>query len=183
MWIFLGNTPGRFSEDEIIVASGKEIGTVCNSTMDKQIEEGTDTLDPRSNLSSVTKPLLICDNQLHKKYEDGLLRQNRRLSRSVGSYSDEEYDGFSKPAFELGSEPVLNASSHSEKQILDCVFLENSQKQIIPKWFDDTPCSSSENICSSDISSNASPNQTNPLTLRTDALLTRKTFNLVKPKP
>lgn len=145
------------------------------------IEEGTDTLDPSSNLSSITKPVDICDNQVPTKNGDMFVKQNRRLSRSVGSYSDEECNLLSKPVFELGSEPLLNVVSHSDALCDDVI--GNNQKEIIQQWLDNTPCSSNENICPSDISSNASPKQNNPLTVRTDALLTRKSFNLVKPKP
>lgn len=145
------------------------------------IEEGTDTLDPSSNFSSITKPVVICDNQVPTKNGDIFVKQNRRLSRSVGSYSDEECSLLSKPVFDLGSEPLLNVVTQSDNHCDDVMV--NSQKEIIQKWLDTTPCSSNENICPSDISSNASPKQNNPLTVRTDALLTRKSFNLVKPKP
>lgn len=153
--------------------------------MDKlNIEEGTDTLDPESNFSPITKPLAICDKHSHKKNsEDVSLRQQRRFSRSVGSYSDEECSKLSKPIFELGSEPLLNIPTTEGNHLYENVLIENSQKEIIKKWLEDTPCSSSENICPSDVSSSASPKHNNPLTARTDALLTRKTFNLVKPKP
>lgn len=146
------------------------------------IEEGTDTLDPRSNLNLITKPLDICD-EIKRKNLDLSIKQNRRVSRSAGSYSDEESAAISKPVFVLGSEPLLNTSYQSQIQSFEEVLLDSSQKDIIQKWLENTPCSSNENICPSVISSSASPKGNNPLTARTSALLTRKTFNLVKPKP
>lgn len=146
------------------------------------IEEATDTLDPKSNLTSISQPVDICDSQLIRNKADIFEKQNRRLSRSVGSYSDEEYNMFSKTVFELGSEPFLNGKTKSDSQRFDDVLVKKRQEEKIKEWIETTPCSSSENIYPSDISSSASPKQHNPLTMRTDALLTRKSFNLVKPK-
>lgn len=95
----------------------------------------------------------------------------KQISRSVGSYTDEECCT-SRAALELGSDPLINAAGSVELP----PSLEHGQ--YLKKWLDSGPV-----VCSEE---NLYPDEvigrTVPLTARTDALLNTKSFNLVKPK-
>ncbi|KAJ8927868.1 hypothetical protein NQ314_019612 [Rhamnusium bicolor] len=197
-----------FHNNVIKITNGKEVETVCDINPEdlhqtilsnpESIEQGTDPLDPSTNLSAIiTKSIKIhSDNYMRKKSveDNSSLKQNKRLSRSVGSYTDEESSLVFRTSFELGSEPLLNISHDSQEKNDKNELpelpksLEESQQEFLEKWLESAPnlICSNENLYPDEFLGTTSGQivtQNNPLMARTDALLNTKSFNLVKPKP
>lgn len=111
------------------------------------------------------------------------IKQYRRISRSEGSYTEDETSTTLKTAFELGSEPVLNVLESDDSK--SCMPLnkkaEEHQHGVLENWLDNTP-SSSENLNGSDSTGISVQSHNTPLTARTNALLTTRSFHLVRPK-
>lgn len=137
--------------------------TTQDDKIPAEIEQGTDLLSPTADINALeTKTITINGNKNYKK----------QISRSVGSYTDEECCT-SQAAIAAGSDPsiaIANVELPSS--------LENGQQEYLKKWLDSGPI-----VCSEE---NLYPDEvigaTVPLTTRTDALLNTKSFNLVKPK-
>ncbi|KAG5887925.1 hypothetical protein JTB14_003021 [Gonioctena quinquepunctata] len=145
------------------------------------IEQGTEALDSPTKLSTIiSKTIKIySDGQLQQKSVD--VKQNRRISRSVGSYTDEEGGFTLRASFELGSDPLVNVTSD-----ITPPSTEECQQELLEKWLANTPSllCSREDLYPDDfsgVSTMEMPTE-NPLMARTDALLTTKSFNLIKPK-
>lgn len=108
-------------------------------------------------------------------------KQNRRLSRSLGSYTEEDTILQLRTSFELGSEPLLNVSNDSKDEVKSL----QGQQQFLEKWLETGPnlVCSEESLYPDEILGSTSLNfSTQPLTARTDALMNTKSFNLVRPK-
>lgn len=162
----------------------------------ESIEQGTDPLDPTADLSSIiTKSINIhAEGQLNKKLIGNFgVAQNKRISRSAGSYTDDESSLVLRTAFELGSEPRLNTSNdldpndEENESITLPKCLPEGQQELLEKWLKTAPdlISSQENLYPDEYlgTSSGTVSQNSPLMARTDALLSTKSFNLVKPKP
>lgn len=188
----------------IKITNGKEIDNYngdlekTNKMLTQQefIEQGTDPLDPNTDLSSViTKSVNIrTESQLSKKMISNFaVTQSKRISRSADSYTDAESSLVLRTTFELGSEPCLNTSNdlnpNNEEDITFALpkCLPETQQEILEKWLKTTPnlMSSDENLYLDEYlgTSSGTVSQNGPLMARTDALLSTKSFNLVKPKP
>lgn len=171
------------------------------------IEQGTDILHSSLNLAQDKSDIVDTTTAIVEEYpksirlncdkSDRILKQNRRISRSVGSITEEENVAELHSSLELGSDPLLNLSSETTKSFggknLDLgslsTNLEDGQQEFLQKWLDSGPAlvCSEENLYPDEILgttvSVAGPATTNsPLTLRTDALLNTTSFNLIKPK-
>lgn len=168
------------------------------------IEQGTDPLDPMANLKSSDsediKVLTEEPKQMKPKSYTGEVKmrngvpaidsqrlKQKRKSRSVCSFTDEEKTEL-KDVLGLGSDPALNLSIEKVKKTadeLDVVMLpesvEDRQSEFLQKWLDSGPAlvCSEENLYPEEILGTA---EENLLTVRTDALVNTKSFNLVKPK-
>ncbi|XP_019872280.2 UV radiation resistance-associated gene protein isoform X2 [Aethina tumida] len=152
---------------------------VNHDTNTDTIEEGTDPLDPSSNMSTLvsTTVRVHSTDQLPKDES----KQNRRLSRSLGSYTEEDTILQLRTSFELGSEPLLNVSNDSKDEVKSL----QGQQQFLEKWLETGPnlVCSEESLYPDEILGSTSLNfSTQPLTARTDALMNTKSFNLVRPK-
>ncbi|KAK5640261.1 hypothetical protein RI129_011072 [Pyrocoelia pectoralis] len=158
----------------------------------ENIEQGTDILHSSLNLTSdnISNPIdidsktVIVEEHPRRDNYDKLLKQNRRISRSVGSITEEDFDLHS--SLELGSDPLINVSAETNKSF-SRGRLDDGQQEFLQKWLDSGPAlvCSEENLYPDEIlgSTAAISNSDNsPLTLRTDALLTTTSFNLIKPK-
>ncbi|XP_025830467.1 UV radiation resistance-associated gene protein [Agrilus planipennis] len=165
------------------VEQGTDIINSCNSTTPPVLEVKSDDLKVIARLGS--------DNCLTTK----VIKQRRRKSRSVGSFTDEENCLDVISSFEVGSDPLINISSEIEGNVLNnelgiTFSVENSQQDFLQKWLNNGTVlvSSDENIFhdettseSSKVSASPSSNETT-LNERTTALLSKTSFNLVKPK-
>lgn len=148
-----------------------------------EIEQGTDLLSPSADINS-TETKTVTINQPPQSHGNGNLSNNfkKQISRSVGSYTDEECST-TRVALELGSDPLINAAGGVELP----PSLEDGQ-EYLRKWLDSGPamvCSEEnlypEEVMGTTVKEGGSGNGV-PLTERTDALLNTKSFNLVKPK-
>ncbi|XP_018564038.1 uncharacterized protein LOC108905583 [Anoplophora glabripennis] len=187
----------------IKITNGKEIDSYNENvgegnelTHQESIEQGTDPLDPTTNLSAViTKSINIQTNSHTDKniISDFKVTQSKRMSRSAGSYTDDESSLVLRTTFEIGSEPQLNISndlnlnSGENESIMLPECLQEGQQEFLEKWLKTTPnfISSDENLYPDEYlgTSSGTASQNSPLMARTDALLSTKSFNLVKPKP
>lgn len=143
------------------------------------VEQGTDPLATTSD----TLPVKINDVNLREKKENSSKYGTNRLSRSVGSYSDDEHGLVLRTNFELGSEPSLLVSCDDQNsQNATTVESKETQQEFLEKWLESTPnfAFGSEEILSK--SPNNFVSEKSPLMARTNALRTTTTFNLVKPK-
>ncbi|KAF5281404.1 hypothetical protein FQA39_LY17800 [Lamprigera yunnana] len=161
----------------------------------ENIEEGTDILHSSLNISDVDSLVdvsvkaLIIEEHPRRESSDKLLKQNRRISRSVGSITEEEDFTF-HCSLELGSDPLLNVSSDTNKSFSSGPLagrLDEGQQEFLQKWLQSGPAlvCSEENLYPEEILGNTvtiSTSDSSPLTLRTDALLNTTSFNLIKPK-
>lgn len=134
-------------------------------------------MDPKNSLTIGTQPIKIrSDSQLVKRSDkrDFPKKPHTRISRSEGSYTDEEGGIVLRSGFELGSEPLLNISKDASAGSGD-----------VPKQDDvleeHTPSSTASSLPYV-LSTGSSESQNTPLMARTNALLTTKSFNLVRPK-
>ncbi|CAH0547955.1 unnamed protein product [Brassicogethes aeneus] len=138
------------------------------------IEEGCDPLDPSNNLSMASKSVDIGGQNADKS------KENHRLSRSVGSYTEETSLQL-RTSLEMGSEPSLNLSCNSEAD----KSTDSDQKKFLEKWLETGPnlvCSEESLYPEEILGTTSSIQAPKPLTARTDALLNTKSFNLVRPK-
>ncbi|KAJ8924929.1 hypothetical protein NQ315_001092 [Exocentrus adspersus] len=185
-----GSVTSESSYSLIHITNGKEVDrteAVSESITEslvfqESIEQGTDPLDPNTSLFAITKSIKIhSDSRLNKL--DSIGTQNKRISRSMGSYTDDEAGLVLKTSFELGSEPLLNVSDDLKSQLPSS--LQEGQHEYLEKWLKTTPglICSNENLYPDEYLGTSSASQGSPLMARTDALLSTKSFNLVKPKP
>ncbi|KAK4873183.1 hypothetical protein RN001_015212 [Aquatica leii] len=158
------------------------------------IEQGTDILHSSMNKTDVNSidvnvKAVILEERPRKDHADKLLKQNRRISRSVGSITEEEnFDLHS--SLELGSDPLINVSAESNKSFNSRPLnsrLDDGQQEFLQKWLDSGPAlvCSEENLYPDEILGSTigiSNSSSSPLTTRTDALLNTTSFNLIKPK-
>ncbi|XP_017777577.1 PREDICTED: UV radiation resistance-associated gene protein [Nicrophorus vespilloides] len=113
---------------------------------------------------------------------DNSLMKSKRLSRSLGSYTDEDKGLELCASIELSSDPLLNVSSSDTSKENSG---ESAQQEFLHKWLNSGPIvCSEENLYPDEFlgSTSHSSAHDSPLTLRTDALLKTTPFNLVKPK-
>lgn len=176
----MASVKGSF-DNLIKITDGKELEKCCDLNS-PTIEQGTDPLDSQHYLSVKTQPINVrSEVQLMKKIED--INQYRRISRSEGSSTDEDSSRPLKTTFELGSEPVLNVIECDTSK--PCIQLqqkvEQNQQDVLKNWIDNTP-GSDEQLNYPDSSGSPVQSQNTPLTARTNALLTTRSFHLVKPK-
>ncbi|XP_030757323.1 uncharacterized protein LOC115883148 [Sitophilus oryzae] len=175
----IGNAENYFNR--IKVRSGIEEHQantdITNSEASDVIEEGTDPLDPSTNLDSIiTKSITIRPESACSQNIKFSL-QNKRISRSAGSYVDDEVNSFL-------SDPLINVSC--DKAIgngsapINTISVE--QQNLLEEWL-----SNESNLLqvSSEISGGALraslQDLSSPLTARTDRLMSaNQSFNLVK---
>ncbi|XP_057651065.1 UV radiation resistance-associated gene protein [Diorhabda carinulata] len=156
------NTVCCDSSGAIKITSGKEIPV--DSSKQVSIEQGQDPL------ASTSLPIVrTTDSNLRNELKSCKSYTNNRISRSVGSYSDDDAGLVLKTNFEVGSEPVLNINSKENQEKAEN---REDRKEI---WLESY--SGFEETLSRTASYEKSP-----LTTRTNALRTSTTFNLVKPK-
>ncbi|KAJ8954099.1 hypothetical protein NQ318_004404 [Aromia moschata] len=187
----MGSSPGNL----IKITNGRA-ADVYNARLTYQnsesIEQGTDPLAA----SVVSRSMKVhSDSQLRRLSRDEGFhaRQSRRISRSVGSYTDDDCSLVLRTSFELGSEPLLNVSCESQGRsngsgpTAFAKTLEDGQQEFLEKWLESTPdlICSTENLYPDEFlgATSGVVAENSPLTARTDALLKTKSFNLVKQKP
>lgn len=175
------------SGDNLIeVIKGKESSSVCDINVGESnqiIEEGHDPLNPKTNIP--TKSIDICN----KRLDNMMNLSSKRISRSVGSYSDEERSSsLLKANSDLGSEPQINICRGEEDHNFVAEDIEGIHNKLLGVWLEETPNYLGLNKdmytdeCSSVVSEQDLSQSTPPLMARTDALINTKSFNLVKPK-
>lgn len=182
----------------------REYFASCDSD---SIEQGTDILHSSLNLVDCksNEDAACFAVEEHSKNvrsttdgSDRLLKQNRRISRSVGSITEEENLLELHSSLELGSDPLLNLSveglkNFSSKNLnLESISttVEDGQQEFLQKWLDSGPAlvCSEENLYPDEILGTtvsiggSTGTNSSPLTLRTNALLNTTSFNLIKPK-
>ncbi|CAH1155271.1 unnamed protein product [Phaedon cochleariae] len=188
------STPPISSQDslasQIKITNGKEIVRDSDGAKPHNVEQGTDPLNGPTKLSAIiSKSVAIhSDGQLRMKVKEGDEngKDDRRISRSVGSYSDEE-NGFSLAAsFEVGSEPALTVDGRcdSRKKEEDSSRLPQSmgEGQFLERWLENTPMCSNEDMYPEEVLGTSSERE-KVLLARADALRSTKSFNLMRPKP
>lgn len=155
------------------------------SCVDCNIEQGLDMLDPTHNL--------ICTSQnehsLHENLNDlasiQVDKMQRRISRSVGSYTDDEKMDNN---LEVGSDPLLRGSIPNPGSNFSDQSLPNSlgegRKEFLQRWFNNSEhICSEENLCHEVLGTEQDGGSDSSLTIRTEALVAEtSTFHLVKPK-
>ncbi|KAF5282259.1 hypothetical protein FQR65_LT14391 [Abscondita terminalis] len=163
-------------------------GSIASSSKSgghNEIEQGTDAMDVTD--VDVNLKAVILEERPRKDSADKLLKQNRRISRSVGSITEEE-DFDLHSSLELGSDPLINVSVETNKSFRSVGSrLEDGQQEFLQKWLDSGPAlvCSEEHLYPDEILGNTvgiSNSNNSPLTMRTDALLNTTSFNLIKPK-
>lgn len=187
--------------DNIEVVEKKADYVLPAGCVDCNIEQGLDMLDASHNLKCSSK------NE-HSFHEDTNISNEvtttisplpinilqRRISRSVGSYTDDEKTDLGQSNLEVGSDPLLIASVQGSEINLSDQSLSNSlgegRKEFLQQWFNNTSSHicSEENLCSQfsssvDQESEEEVTTENTLTKRTEALVQKgTTFHLVKPR-
>ncbi|KAJ8979568.1 hypothetical protein NQ317_019143 [Molorchus minor] len=197
-----GSTTSVSTNDSITnmikITNGREIASRTHSQAAKgyfeSIEQGTDVLDIGITSTKSRSIKINSDTQLRKMAaEDSFdIKQTKRISRSVGSYTDDEYSLVLRTSFELGSEPLLNITSVAkEEEQRNEIYVRNlqdGQQEFLEQWIESAPnlIYSMENLYGDEFlgsSSGQIVSENSPLMARTDALINTKSFNLVKPKP
>lgn len=171
-----------------------------SSCVDCNIEQGLDILDsPNTVCSTQNEHSLKVDAKITAEMNgtDPLDLANKlkcRISRSVGSYPEEQHT-LTRSNLEIGSDPLLINSADNPENNLSDQSLPNSlgegRKEFLQHWFNSSPALvySDEHLCPEEFlgtTGQASGDEIigeNALTIRTDALVeTNSTFHLVKPK-
>ncbi|XP_072382566.1 UV radiation resistance-associated gene protein [Diabrotica undecimpunctata] len=169
------SSPDNSLSNFIKITNGKEIPIEKLPDPKKQslIEQGHDPLANTSSSLPIMRSTNLFSAHLREKSDHYNKYENHRISRSVGSYSEEDHKLVLRSEFELGSEPLLN-QEHTENK--------EDQKVFLNKWLATAPsfvCSSEETL--SEPHGGAIFDKS-PLMARTNALRTTTSFNLVRPK-
>lgn len=146
------------------------------------IEQGTDPLDPNGSDTDSVKVFTETPN-LSKNTNSNPNTLQRRKSKSVG-YSEETKPKEIKANSDLGSQHLLNKTEQLSDSSSLPHSMEDTQCEFLQKWLDSGPAlvCSEENLYPEEILGFTQETEANPLTMRTEALLNRTSFNLVKPK-
>lgn len=188
--------------DKIEIIEKKSDSLMTANCVDCNIEQGLDILDPSHNMMCISQnehslnenlPITseVSNNNSQPAVSDKL---ERRISRSVGSYTDDEKVESSHSNLEVGSDPLITASMHNLEVNLSDISLPSSlgdsRKEFLQQWFKNTSMHvcSEENLCpefvgTSDSVTDSAIAVDNTLTKRTEALVQKNTtFHLVKPR-
>lgn len=179
--------------DKIEVIEKKAESVVSASCVDCNIEQGLDILDPTHNLicSSQNEHSVAEDtNDLSNSEPITMNKMQRRISRSLGSYTDDEKLEAEHPNPQMGSDPLLKGSPANPDTNLSDQSLPNSlgdgRKEFLQHWFNNASAlvCSEENLCSDILGTTEQEDVSdNNLTMRTEALVQKTTtFHLVKPR-
>lgn len=167
----------------------KKVENPNPNCVDCNIEQGLDILDPSHNL--------ICTSQnehsTHENFSEipisdpliNKLKMKRRISRSVGSITDDEKLDSN---LEVGSDP-LSKNLSSQNNFMPNLNLSDGRKEFLQSWFNNAElvCSDENLLTRQSNSESEATNQDreieNDLTIRTEALVQElSSFHLVRPK-
>ncbi|XP_076272964.1 UV-resistance associated gene [Rhynchophorus ferrugineus] len=160
----------------ILVKDGVEEFKANSDPADAQrfdsIEQGTDPLDPSSGLhGAVTKSIRIRMGMNQP--------ETKGISRSAGSYVDEQVNGLVRASLELGSDPLI----HQTVGDTGAAQVPIRQPKFFEKWLrgDSNLLLLPDGVVSDEELRASLQDVSRPLTARTDRLLsTNQSFNLVK---
>lgn len=178
------------------------LNKLTNNCVDCNIEQGLDILDTPKMCLTQNEHSLNLKKNLDTEPLDLAIKLKRRISRSVGSYTEsEEKYTLGRNNLEVGSDPLLISSenpNHSDQSLPNSY--GEGRKEFLQHWFNSSPAlvCSEEQLCPEEFfgvvaaegPGVASSQQLhadevvgeNALRLRTDALVEQNSFHLVKPK-